>query len=376
MLYKPYGQTGKDVSAIGFGGMRFDNPQDIDSNAEIVLYAHSKGINYFDTAPLYCADKSEEIMGAALKQFKRDEFYVSTKSNKATGSILRAELERSLERLNVDYIDFYHIWCIVRPEAWEERLKGGAVDEALKAKDEGLIKHLAVSSHLQGDQIREMLVEGPFEGVTLGYSAINFPYRQAAVDAAGEMGLGVITMNPLGGGLIPNNAEKFDFIRTEADESVVAAALRFNISQAPITSALVGFTTVEHIDQACEAVEGFQPRGPEHIASMQGRIVEAFDGLCTGCGYCMPCPEGIPVPKFMDSYNQMLLSGGKTGPLMGRMRWHWEVSGDRSGLCTRCGACVERCTQHLNICDRLEEIDGIYAAELEKDKQQAGTKRN
>ena len=115
--------------------------------------------------------------------------------------------------------------------------EGGAVDEALKAKGEGLIKHLAVSSHLQGDQIREILAEGPLEGVTLGYSAINFPYRQAAIDAAGEMGLGVVTMNPLGGGLIPNNAEKFDFIRTEADESVVAAALRFNISQAPVSSA-------------------------------------------------------------------------------------------------------------------------------------------
>ena len=375
MLYKPYGRTGKDVSAISFGGMRFDKPEDTDANAEIVLYAHSKGINYFDTAPMYCGDKSEGIMGAALKQLKRDEFYVSTKSNKAGASILRTELQRSLERLNVDYIDFYHIWCIVSTETWQERLKGGAVDEALKAKDEGLIKHLVVSAHLQGDQLGEMLAEGPFEGVTLGYSAINFPYRQAAVAAAGKMGLGVVTMNPLGGGLIPNNAETFDFIRTEADESVVAAALRFNISQAPITSALVGFTTTEHVDQACAAVEGFQPYGPEHIASMQGRIVEAFDGLCTGCGYCMPCPEGIEIPKFMDSYNQMLLSGGKSGPLMGRMRWHWEISGDQAGVCTRCGACTELCTQHLNICDRLEEIDGIYAAELKKDKQQAGTKQ-
>ena len=373
MLYKPYGRTGKDVSVIGFGGMRFDTPEDIDANAEIVLHAHSKGINYFDTAPLYCADKSEEIMGAALKQLKRDEFYISTKSSKADGSKLRAELLRSLERLNVDYIDFYHIWCIVRPEAWQERLKGGAVDEALKAKDEGLIRHLAVSSHLQGDQLSEMLVEGPFEGVTLGYCAINFPYRQAAVDAAGEMGLGVITMNPLGGGLIPNNAEKFDFIRTEADESVVAAALRFNISQPPITSALVGFTTAEQIDQACAAVENFQPYGPEHISAMRERIIEAFDGLCTGCGYCLPCPEDIPIPKFMDSYNQMLLSGGKTDGMMGRMKWHWEIQGDRAGLCTRCGACVERCTQHLDICDRLEKIDGIYAAETEKDNQRAET---
>ncbi|MDP6633588.1 MAG: aldo/keto reductase [Phycisphaerae bacterium] len=376
MLYKPYGQTGKNVSAISFGGMRFDKPENIDANAEIVLYAHSKGINYFDTAPLYCGDKSEEIMGAALKQLKRDEFYVSTKSNKAVGATLRSELERSLTRLNVDYIDFYHIWCIVRPETWKERLAGGAVDEALKAKEEGLIKHLVVSSHLLGDELGEMLADGPFEGVTLGYCAINFPYRQAAVDTAGQMGLGVVTMNPLGGGLIPNNAETFDFIRSEDDESVVAAALRFNISQAAITSALVGFTTTEHIDQACAAVEGFEPYDPGHVASLQERIAEAFDGLCTGCGYCTPCPEGIEIPKFMDAYNQMILSGGKPTDLIGRMRWHWELAGDQAGLCTRCGVCVAKCTQHLDICDRLEKIDEIYASEIEKDKQQADTKED
>jgi uncharacterized protein len=376
MLYKPYGRTGKDVSAISFGGMRFDKPENTDANAEIVLYAHSKGINYFDTAPMYCGDKSEGIMGAALKQLKRDEYYISTKSNKATASKLREDMERSLERLDVDYIDFYHIWCIITPETWQERLRGGAVDEALKARDQGLIKHLVVSSHLQGDQLGEVLQDGPFDGVTLGYCAINFPYRQAAIESAGQLGLGVVTMNPLGGGLIPNHAERFDFIRSQDDESVVAAALRFNVSQTPITSALVGFTTTDHIDQACAAVDGFKPYAPDHIASVQERIVEAFDGLCTGCGYCTPCPEGIPIPKFMDSYNQMILAGGKPGELMGRMRWHWEISGDQAGVCTRCGICMERCTQHLNICDRLEEIDGIYASELQKDKQQAETKQD
>jgi len=373
MLYKPYGRTGEDVSAISFGGMRFDKPENIEQNAEIVLYAHSKGINYFDTAPMYCGDKSELIMGAALKQLKRDEFHISTKSNKASPENLRFELERSLERLNVDYIDFYHIWCIVTPEGWRERLDRGAVDEAVKARDEGLIRHVVVSSHLQGDQLGKVLEEGPFDGVTLGYSAINFPFRQQAVDTAGEMGLGVVTMNPLAGGLIPRNAERFDFIRSEDDESAVAAALRFNVSQEAITSALVGFTTREHIDQACAAVENFAPYRPDHIASVQERIAESFDGLCTGCGYCLPCPAGVEIPKFMDSYNQMILSGGRPADLLGRMRWHWELHGDRAGLCTRCGACLERCTQHLDICDRLEEIDRIYAQEIEKDAEQADT---
>jgi len=366
MWCKPYGQTGKDVSVIGFGGMRFDNPKDIDANAEIVLYAHSRGINYFDTAPVYCQDKSEEIIGAALKQLKRDEFYISTKPNKSDPATLRSELERSLKRLNVDHIDFYHIWCVVSPEAWDRRFEGGGVAEALKAKEEGLIGHLAVSSHLQGDQLQDRLADSPFEGVTLGYCAMNFPYRQAAVDAAGKMGLGVVTMNPLGGGLIPGNAERFDFIRSEGDESVVSAALRFNISREAVTSALVGFTTRDHVDQACAAVENFQPYSPEHIASVRERIIDSFDGLCTGCGYCLPCPEEIPVPKFMDTYNQLVLSGSKIEPMMFRMKWHWEIPPELAGTCTRCGACVERCTQHLDICDRLDKIVELAAAETQE----------
>src|SRR5512133_1860748 len=107
MWTKKYGKTGKDVSVVAFGGMRFPKPKDIDGSAELITYAHSKGINYFDTAPYYCDDKSEEIFGAAIKQLPRKSFYISTKCGEAEGGKLRASLERSLKRLNVDCIDFF-----------------------------------------------------------------------------------------------------------------------------------------------------------------------------------------------------------------------------------------------------------------------------
>lgn len=94
MLYKDYGRTGKRVSAIGFGGMRFRDPENIDENAELVLYGHSRGINYFDTAPGYCGDKSEDIVGAALKQMAPGSFYVSTKCGAAEGDAVRQSIER------------------------------------------------------------------------------------------------------------------------------------------------------------------------------------------------------------------------------------------------------------------------------------------
>ena len=175
MWTKPYGRTGKQISAVGFGGMRFANQDDIEGNAEIVRYGHSHGINYFDTAPGY--GKSEDIFGAAFKHMDRESFYVSTKSGKAKGDDLRADLERSLQRMGLEKIDVFHIWYVLSPEVWKQRLEGGAVATALKAKDEGLIDHLAVSSHMPGEDLAQVLREGPFEGVTLGYCAINFPYR-------------------------------------------------------------------------------------------------------------------------------------------------------------------------------------------------------
>lgn len=78
MIYKEYGKTGKKVSAVGFGGMRFDISKSKEENAELLRYANSRGINYFDTAPYYCKDQSEDIFGIAFKNMPND-FYVSTK---------------------------------------------------------------------------------------------------------------------------------------------------------------------------------------------------------------------------------------------------------------------------------------------------------
>jgi len=357
MWHKTYGKTGKEISVISFGGMRFENPADIDANAEVVLHAYERGVNYFDTAPGYCEDHSEDIVGAAVKQMKPGTFYVATKCSSPDGDALRKSLEKSLKRLNVERIDFFHIWCVITLEQWRQRIDGGAVAEAVKARDEGLVSHLAISSHLPGEELKEVLAEGPFEGVTLGYCAINFPYRDAAVRAAGKAGLGVVTMNPLGGGLIPQNARRFDFIRSGDDPSAVTAALRFNVSNPHVTSALVGCTTKQHVDEAVDAVENFQPPDAAHIASMRQRILDAFEGLCTGCGYCLPCPQGLPIPKMMDAYNHKILSAGEgSQEIRDRLKWHWSLDPKDAADCSQCGDCEDKCTQHLPIRERLAEI--------------------
>ncbi|MCG8454628.1 MAG: aldo/keto reductase [Spirochaetales bacterium] len=360
MIQREY--KGRPTTALGFGGMRFESPHDLDKSAATVLRAHEKGITYFDTAPGYCEDQSEIIMGAAIKEMKKSgrPFTISTKSNKADGAVLREELERSLERLGVDAIDYYNCWYVLTLEDWERRKAGGAVDAILKAHEEGLIRHPVFSTHLAGADIRRVIEEGYFHGVTLGYSAINFPFRQEGIQAAKENDMGVVVMNPLGGGLIPQNPETFSFLKDRPEQSILEAALHFLYSDPRITVSLVGFRNDEDVDTAVATMESFEPYSEEKIATIRARVEAEFDSLCTTCKYCDLCPEGIPVWAFMETWNHMKLAGGESAAA--RLKWHWATSIEELDKCISCGACEDACTQHLPILERFEELKAAVAA--------------
>ncbi len=355
MQYRTYGQTGKQVSVIGFGGMRFEDPKDTKQAVELVHYAYERGVNYFDTAPAYCNDLSESLMGEAFRDMDRDSFFVSTKSGAPQGDALRRDLEKSLERMGIEKIDFFHIWGVLSLEAWEQRKRGGAVAAALKAREEGLVEHVVFSTHMPGEEMLSVFEEHVMEGVTLGYNAINFPLRKRGLQGAAAAGLGVVTMNPLGGGLIPQFEEKFQFIKKDPADTIVQAALRFNLSHAEITSCLVGFKNREEVDAALKALDQFEPYGGEEVKRMEQEIEDAFDGLCTGCQYCMPCPAGLMIPQLMDGYNHMMLYHDEQ-QVINRMHWHWWLKPETAAACTECGECEDKCTQHLPIIERMKEM--------------------
>jgi hypothetical protein len=245
---------------------------------------------------------------------------------------------------------------MLRPGQLKERVEGGAIAEGLKAKKQGLIRHFVISAHMAGAEIASVLGSGYFEGITLNYNVLNFPFRQEGVGAAERLGLGVVTMNPLGGGMVPRQADRLEFLRGPGDRSVVEAALRFNLSQPGITVALVGFAERKEIDQAVGAVEKFTPHPAEHIERLKTRIRAGFNGFCTGCGYCMPCPSNVEIPKLMDAYNQSILDGGS---IVGRLKDFWGMAPDAAAACVQCGRCEESCTQHLPIRERLQAIAAL-----------------
>ncbi|MFA6507148.1 MAG: aldo/keto reductase [Treponemataceae bacterium] len=357
MLYRPYGKTEKMVSLLGFGGMRFSDIDNRDACIRAMVTAAEGGVNYFDTAPAYFGTKSEEVFGEGLAEIKRRgmPYYLSTKTFKSTPAEIRKEIEDQLKRLKVDSIDFYHIWCLTNLPNWQERKNNGVLDEFRKLKEEGLIKHICVSSHLIGDEIKELLMEGVFEGVLFGYSAYNFKTREAAFDAIRAKGLGAVVMNPLGGGIIPQHPELFGFLKRDPKESVVEAALRFLWDHEDISVTLVGFGNENEVKDALKAMDGYRPRTAAELAALKTHPEASFEGICTGCGYCDDCPQGIQIPRFMDSYNQQLLTPDPNA-IASRLKNHWNVPIAQAADCIECGQCEEACTQHLPIIARLKEI--------------------
>ena len=361
VIYKEYGKTGKKVSAIGFGGMRFrkeDYEKSFEEAAKVAIRANELGINYFDTAPFYCDDKSEEIMGVAFKHMTNP-FYVSTKSgisSEKNADEVRRRIEKSLKRLGVEKINFFHMWCILNLDQYRKIMApGGPYEGVLKAKEEGLIDHITFSTHCSGEEIETIVNEGYFEGVTLGYNATNFAFRQKGIKAAYEKGLGVVTMNPLGGGIIPQNPDFYSFLKENEDDTLVQAALKFNASHKEITVTLAGMGSIAEVEENIRAGESFGEMTEARMEALSNKLNSSLDKLCTGCSYCIGCPKDIDIPKFMDAYNMYILKKDNK-EITNRLKWHWSLNTKQAAECIACGKCERKCTQHLPIIERLKEI--------------------
>ena len=366
MRYREYGKTGKRVSVIGFGGMRFG--KDEEEGVRAMVRAAELGINYFDTAPGYCDDRSEPIFGKAFKLIKTP-FYVSTKSSiqsQPKAGDIRGRIEEAMKRMNVEKIHFFNMWCLMDWEHFERvTAKGGPYEGALKAKEEGLIDHLVFSAHANGEEIRRMCESGLFEGVTLGYNILNHSNRFDGILAAHEKDMGVVVMNPLGGGMIPAGAEKLRFITGDRDETVVQAALRFVVAHPEVTVTLAGMGKAEEVEENAKVGERAAEPDPDMVEAIKERYDELGEVFCTACKYCLPCPAGINIPLILSALNRHRVGMTKEAPLY--YDFFRKMSGDEwvpARDCTECAECEPRCTQHLPIQDLLKEAAKLFEKDL------------
>ncbi|TET35091.1 MAG: aldo/keto reductase [Planctomycetota bacterium] len=371
MRYKEYGKTGKQVSVLGFGAMRFDPPDDEENAIKTVHKAVELGINYFDSAPGYCKDNSETFLGKALSLLppeKQKEIYVSTKTSigsDPTADDVRKRIEDQLKKLRRDTITFYNQWCIMDLDQFKRVMApGGPFEGAQKAKEEGLIEHLAFSTHARGDEIAEMVKDSPFEGVTMGYNILNHRLRNEGMKAAHAAGLAVMTMNPLGGGMLCHSEEKLGFLREDESDHFISASLRFIFSHPEVTVVLSGMGVPEHVEFNVEVANSVKGPNPETVE----RIIEKYDKLgekyCTGCRYCLEdCPEGIQIHILMrlaDCLRMGMDAEAKRLYEMFNKNAEMWLKNKYAKDCTECGSCEDLCTQQLPIQEYLANVAEFF----------------
>lgn len=370
MIYREYGKTGKKISLIGFGTTRFSGShEDMEHNIQLVVDAVKNGINYFDTAPTYASGKSDEILALALQEIKQNDelrqndIYISSKSMLAYDpgeSDVQKRIEQTLRTIGIDKINFFHMWSVLNLEQYRKiRAKGGPLDGALKAKEQGLIEHICFSAHCGGDEIIEILNDDVFEGVTLSFNAVNYRYNLRTLQVAGEKKIGVAVMNPLAGGMIPNNLDYFRALDINGD-GVVKSALQFVVSHKNVTSALVGMRAWQELNDAVEAIsEPLKFEDETRWDETAEKIMSVDRPVCTMCQYCKGCPKNIKIHEQMGAYNQYILTGNNETEFVNYRLMRFLMYPYEEIDCIKCGKCEKKCTQHLPIIKRLEEINAI-----------------
>jgi predicted aldo/keto reductase-like oxidoreductase len=366
MRYKEFGKTGKKVSVLGFGGMRFDS-KDEETSVRAVQRAAELGVNYFDTAPGYCEDTSETFIGKALSSLpeeKQKGLFISTKSHIGAdpkADDVRRRIDNQLIKFKRDKIPFYNMWCILDLEQFERIMApGGPYEGALKAKEEGLIEHICCSTHASGEEIAKIVEADVFEGVTLGYNILNHEFRKEGMEAAVGAECAVVTMNPLGGGMLTRDEDMLSVLKEDESDSFIAAALRFNFSHPEITVVLAGMKNAAEVEFNVDVAESVKGPDPEVVERLIKKFASLGEYFCTGCRYCLEhCPEEIQIHLYAGLWDRVKMKLPEDAHRVYKVYLanedNW-LKGKRASDCTQCGECEQACTQKLPIREYMENI--------------------
>ena len=373
MNYRDFGNTGIRVSALGFGCMRLpmthtDEKSMVNDELAIPLLqkAVELGINFFDTAWFYCGNDSQRAVGAALRPV-RDKVYISTKL--PLFLVHKPEdfdeyLERSLEQMGLDYLDFNHFHALTYATWKEKILPLKLIDRAEKAKAKGLIRHLSFSFHGDADKMAELIDTNAFSSI-LGQYNLADRRNEGVFAYAKERGLGTAVMGPLmGGGLSDGGTAFLERMGSKAS-TASEMGLRFVWGLPAVDMALSGMSDLQQLEENARYANeaGNIPAEERQALINRSQALEGINDLyCTNCNYCNVCTQKIRPGQIFQLYIRHHVWGldksvrkrlADTGP--------WGLKADPS-VCTQCGACAERCPQKLDIPAELARVWPILRA--------------
>ena len=248
METRPFGQTGESFPILSFGGQRIvdDHNCTEEEAVEIVNTAIDRGIRYFDTAWAYSKGQAETRLGKVVKH-RRSEMWIATKTVDKTRDGARRQLETSLTRLQTDHVDewrFHNVSDFARLDAFTG--KGGALEAALQARDEGLVRNISLSCHTDPQILVEALNRFPFDSALMALSALDhfiFSFAEEFLPVAHVRGVATIAMKVLGFGSLTHEVER---------------SLRYAFGL-PVSTVIVGKESMAELEQNLTIAEAFVP---------------------------------------------------------------------------------------------------------------------
>lgn len=361
----------KVKNRLGFGCMRLkmiDDKVDYQEFSKMIDTFIAAGFNYFDTAHGYIDGKSEVAIRECLtSRYNREDYVLA---NKLSDWYFEKEedilplFNSQLKLCGVEYFDFYLFHCLTR-KSYPKHLECNTFEIIEKLKEEGKIKHIAMSFHDTAEVLDKILTEQPFiEAVQLQINYLDYDdpgvQSKACYDVAVKHGKKVIVMEPVRGGQLVNLPDKGQKVFDElGGGSYASYALRYAASYPEVFMVLSGMGNMDMISENINTFTNFAPLNKQEIEAtdrVREIIREVRQIPCTGCGYCTEvCPKNIPIPELFSAYNKVLAAKITRGEAKELFPKDKASAGD----CVKCGKCEGVCPQGIKVKEHIETISKI-----------------
>jgi hypothetical protein len=366
LKYRKFGKLDYKPSALGFGAMRLptlggdqtkiDEPHAI----RMIRHAIDHGVNYVDTAYPYHGGESERLVGKALRDGYRERVKLVTKMPtflvRERGDFDRY-LNEQLAKLQTDHLDFYLLHGL-RRERWPLLKQLDVFTWAEEKKREGVIGDLGFSFHddlILFKEIVDAYGSWALCQIQLNYMDTEYQAGLEGLRYAASKGLAVVVMEPIKGGKLavtPPKEVQEVWAKSERKRTPAEWALQWVWNLPEVSLVLSGMSEMRHVEENLIYADRSGPGNlTEYELALYDEAKEAYNKLgfvgCTGCRYCMPCPQGVDIPGILGLYNEYYMSGQSDE--VKQRYWEQITPESHSINCVACGQCEEQCPQHLPI---------------------------